>query len=167
MTRTRPDRVQSNSVRNSSSNWQNYNSTHITRIVTQACYVKWPVTSITWTVHCPISALTKNIAKFSNVISYHQPDLIRRFLSTSWRPLIFLGKKLSRSGKGGGSERLDLWDYRRNRISFNFVSSFLSARGSRSNSRWLPGTNLFTGIPRVIPIGVPWESRRELAKISA
>ena len=86
---------------------------------------------------------------------------------TSWRPLIFLGKKLSGSGKGGGSERLDWWDYRRNRISFNFVYSFLSARGSRSNFRWLPGTNLFTGIPRVIPIGVPWESRRELAKIPA
>ena len=44
---------------------------------------------------------------------------------------------------------------------------FLSARGSRSNSRWLPGTNLFTGIPRVIPTGVPWESWQELAKIPA
>ena len=65
MTSTRLDRVQSNSVRNSSSDWQNCNSTHITRIVTQACCVKWLLTSITWTVHCPISALIKPIAKFS------------------------------------------------------------------------------------------------------
>ena len=74
MTSTRLDRVQSNSVCNSSSDWQNYNSTHITRIVTQACCVKWLLTSITWTVHCLISALIKPTAKFSNVIGCHQPD---------------------------------------------------------------------------------------------
>ena len=76
-------------------------------------------------------------------------------------------KKLNGSGKWGGSEILDWWDYWRNRISFNFVCSFLSARGSRSNSRWLLGTNLLTGIPREILTGAPWESRRELAKIPA
>ena len=76
-------------------------------------------------------------------------------------------KKLNGSGKWGGSEILDWWDHWRNRISFNFVCSFLSARGSRSNSRWLPGTNLLTGIPREILTGAPWESRRELAKIPA
>ena len=59
MTSTRLDRVHSNSVCNSSSDWKNYNSTHITRIVTQACCVKWLLTSITWTVHCPISALNQ------------------------------------------------------------------------------------------------------------
>ena len=75
MTSTRLDRVQSNSVRYSSSDWQNCNSTHITRIVTQACCVKWLLTSITWTVLCPIIALIKRIAKFSNVIGCHQPDL--------------------------------------------------------------------------------------------
>ena len=66
-------------------------------------------------------------------------------------------KKISGSGKWGGSEILDWWDYRRNRISFNFVCSFLSARGSRSNSHWLPGTNLLTGIPRDTdrcPVGI-------------
>ena len=76
-------------------------------------------------------------------------------------------KKLSGSGKWGGSEILDWWDYRRNRISFNFVCSFLSARGPRPSSRWFPVTNLLTGIPREIQTGVPWESRRELAKIPA
>ena len=55
-------------------------------------------------------------------------------------------KKLSGSGKWGGSEILDWWDYRRNRISFNFVCSFLSAQGSRPSSRWLPGTNLLTSV---------------------
>ena len=75
MTSTRLDRVQSNSVRNSSGDWKNCNSTHITRIVTRACCVKWLLTSITWTVHCPISALIKRRAKFSNVIGCHQPDL--------------------------------------------------------------------------------------------
>ena len=60
---------------------------------------------------------------------------------------------------------MDWWDYRRNRISFNFVCSFLSARGSRSNSHWLPGTNLLTGIPRDTD-RCPWESGRKLAKIA-
>ena len=68
MTSTRLDRVQSNSVRSR----QNCNSTPI---VTRACCVKWLVTSITWTVHCPINALIKRRAKFSNVIGCHQPDL--------------------------------------------------------------------------------------------
>ena len=66
-------------------------------------------------------------------------------------------KKISGSGKWGGSEILDWWDYRQNRISFNFVCSFLSARGSQSNSHWLPGTNLLTGIPRdtdKCPVGI-------------
>ena len=76
-------------------------------------------------------------------------------------------KELSGSGKWGGSEILDWRDYWRSRISFNFVCSFLSARGSRLNSRWFPGTNLLTGIPREIQTGVPWESRRKLAKIPA
>ena len=76
-------------------------------------------------------------------------------------------KKLGGSGKWGGGEILDWWDYRRNRISFNFVCSFLSARGSRPSSRWLPGTNLLTGIPREIQTDVPGKSRREFAKIPA
>ena len=76
-------------------------------------------------------------------------------------------KKISGSGKLSGSEIFDWWDYRRNRISFNFVCPFLSARESRPNSRWLPGTNLLIGIPREIPTGVPWESRREIAEIPA
>ena len=67
-------------------------------------------------------------------------------------------KKPSGSGNWGGSEILDWWDYRRNRISFNFVCSFLSARGPRPSSRWFPVTNLLTGIPREIQTGVPWES---------
>ena len=46
------------------------------------------------------------------------------------------------------SETLNSWNYRQNRISFNFACPFLSARGSWSNSRWLPGTNLLTGITR-------------------
>ena len=71
------------------------------------------------------------------------------------------------SGKWGGSEILDWWDYRQNPISFHFVCSFLSVRGSRPNSCWLSGTDLLTGIPREIPTGVPWESRRVLAKIPA
>ena len=46
------------------------------------------------------------------------------------------------------SETLNSWNYRQNRISFNFACPFLSARGSWPNSRWLPGTNLLTGITR-------------------
>ena len=69
--------------------------------------------------------------------------------------------------KSSGSEILDSWNYRRNQISFNFVCSFLSGRGSRPISRWHPGRNLLTGIPREIPTGVPCESRWELAKIPA
>ena len=53
------------------------------------------------------------------------------------------------------------WELWRNRISFNFVRYFLSGRGSQ----WHPGGNLLIGIPREIPTSVPWESRRELAKI--
>ena len=76
-------------------------------------------------------------------------------------------KKPSGSGKWGGSKILDWWDYRRNRISLNFVCSFLSAQGSWPSFRWFPGTNLLTGIPREIQTDVPWESRRELAKMPA
>ena len=74
-------------------------------------------------------------------------------------------KKISGSGKWGGSEILDWWDYRWNWISFNFVCSFLSARGSRSNSHWLPGTNLLTGIPRDTdrcPVGI-WTETCKIA----
>ena len=95
MTSTRPDRVQSNSVRNSLSDWQNYYSTRTTRIFTQACCVKWPVTSITWTVHCPISALIKTIAKFSNVIGNHQLDL-----STNRTVFMFVIGQCNRTVKG-------------------------------------------------------------------
>ena len=57
-------------------------------------------------------------------------------------------KKISGSGEWGMSETLNSWNYRQNWISFNFACPFLSARGSWSNSRWLPGTNLLTGITR-------------------
>ena len=98
---------------------------------------------------------------------FHTCEYIHLQLATltSWRPLIFLGKKISGSGKWGGSEILDWWDYRRNRIIFNFVCLFLPTRGSRSYSRWLPGTNPLTSLPIEIPTGVPWESRREFEKI--
>ena len=46
------------------------------------------------------------------------------------------------------SETLNSWNYRQNRISFNFACPFLSVRGSWSNSRWLSDTNLLTGITR-------------------
>ena len=95
MTSTRPDRVQSNSVRNSLSDWQNYYSMRTTRIFMQACCVKWPVTSITWTVHCPISALIKTIAKFSNVIGNHQLDL-----STNRTVFMFVIGQCNRTVKG-------------------------------------------------------------------
>ena len=82
----------------------------------------------------PISFTRANIYSYTTSELQHLEDL--------WS----FSKKLSGSGKWGGSEILDWWDYRRNRISFNFVCSFLSARGSRPSSRWLPGTNLLTSV---------------------
>ena len=82
----------------------------------------------------PISFTRANIYSDTTSELQHREDL--------WS----FSKKLSGSGKSGGSEILDWWDYRRNRISFNFVCSFLSARGSRPSSRWLPGTNLLTSV---------------------
>ena len=77
----------------------------------------------------------------------------RQMVTLIWSD--FSRKKPSGSGKWGGSEILDWWDYRRNRISFNFVCSFLSARGPRPSSRWFPVTNLLTGIPKKDPDRCP------------
>ena len=109
------------------------------------------------------SALVK--ADFVRTCEYIHVQLLQLAQSNIVKTSDLSRKKIS--GKWGGSEILDWWDYRRNPISFHFVCSFLSVRGSRPNSCWLSGTDLLTGIPREIPTGVPWESRRVLAKIPA